>query len=240
MLYLEKNPICNKYILDIHSQVQDVIKNKQGSLKEKQAKNNIPSMSVTDLQNMRLVDCFLAEELIPDFLQWNKVLTILELDARNSDTVCIKTFWEKVPNLYNNRNFVSKTMQYAHFHEKFSMSYTIYKPREDENKFSSDFVKSKFNKFRGRMLDMLRNYEASGNGWDNLRESSWREHKENLVFCGSRLTTDQQNNPSKYKFVTNDRYNFFLSWVEFRLRVFLDEDGRRGFTKRFLSSHGEK
>ena len=91
MLYLENNSICNaNHILEIHSQVQDVVERKQDSLKKKHAKNNLSSMSVTDLQNMRLVDCFLAEELRPNFLQRNKILTKLELDARNSDTICIR------------------------------------------------------------------------------------------------------------------------------------------------------
>ena len=55
---------------------------------------------------------------------------------------------------------------------------------------------------------MLRNYKASGNGWENMKESSWREHKETVVFSGLRLTTEQQTNPSKYKFVTDDKYTF--------------------------------
>ena len=47
---------------------------------------------------------------------------------------------------------------------------SLYTPQEDENKDSSNFVKSKFNKLGRRILDMLRNYETSENGWDNLRE----------------------------------------------------------------------
>ena len=136
-------------------------------------------MAASDLRLMRLIDCYLLPELRSLFFLCNQVLTQQQLDAQNSNNVKVKNYYEEVAKMFNDTDFIDKTICYDHFHEKLAVSYTIYAPTNEEDKLSTKDVKDKFTYFCGKLITMLENYQRSRNSKCNFSEESCDKYKKN-------------------------------------------------------------
>ena len=102
--------------------MDSIIEEEEEIMEQAELESDLPTLSTTDLKYFRLIDCFLAEELKRDFLQRNCISTRSQLDARNSSTVVILDYWQKVAALYNDENFVVHTQRFPSFCDKLSLS----------------------------------------------------------------------------------------------------------------------
>ena len=55
---------------------------------------------------------------------------------------------------------------------------------------------------------MLENYQRSREGKCNRSEESCDKYKTKFIFCGARLTADQEENPDDYQYASDDRYGY--------------------------------
>ena len=106
--YLSTNPITDKDdVDDLFMAVETILNAEEDGIKQSDANSNLPTMSVSNLRDFRLIECYLDEELREDFLNRNNCLTRSQIDARNSSSQPMLTYWQKVANKFNDFNFIA-------------------------------------------------------------------------------------------------------------------------------------